>query len=218
MRPVFAEYCAGSALPSLISNTPVGTLSGGQEDKAGPGPLSPGRTGPAGPGRTDQLPDLDNLAWLEQYLRSYRGAVLVVSHDRYFLDTLAEVIYELERGSLTRYTGNYTRFVQQKAEAVEQQSKEYKRQQREIARMEEFVRRNIAAKDTTRRAQSRLKALEKMERLERPVKETRTSVSFNISRPSGQEVLKAEDLCIGYPWLTLASGLNFEINRGERVA
>ena len=199
-------------------NTPVGTLSGGQKTRLALARCLLGEPDLLVLDEPTNFLDLDNLAWLEQYLRSYRGAVLVVSHDRYFLDTLAEVIYELERGSLTRYTGNYTRFVQQKAEAVEQQSKEYKRQQREIARMEEFVRRNIAAKDTTRRAQSRLKALEKMERLERPVKETRTSVSFNISRPSGQEVLKAEDLCIGYPGLTLASGLNFEINRGERVA
>jgi ATP-binding cassette subfamily F protein 3 len=199
-------------------NVPVGTLSGGQKTRLALARCLLGEPDLLILDEPTNYLDLDNLAWLEQYLRSFRGAVLVVSHDRYFLDALAEVIYELERGSLTRYTGNYTRFVQQKAEAVEQQLKEYNRQQGEIARMEDFVRRNIAAKDTTRRAQSRLKTLEKMERLERPVKEIRASIFFKISRPSGQEVLQVEDLCIGYPGLALARGLNFEIGRGERVA
>jgi len=161
--------------------------------------------------------DMDNLTWLEQYLQSYRGAVLVVSHDRYFLDTLVKTVYELDSGGITRYTGNYTSFVRQKTEIQEQQLKAYKKQQEEIARMEEFVRRNIAAKDTTKRAQSRLKTLEKMERVARPGKERRVKVSFNVNRPSGREVLQVCDLTIGYPGMVLARGLNFEINRGERV-
>jgi ATP-binding cassette subfamily F protein 3 len=199
-------------------NTPVGTLSGGQKTRLALARCLLGEPDLLILDEPTNYLDLDNLAWLEQYLRSYRGAVLVVSHDRYFLDTLAEVIYELERGAITCYTGNYTRFVQQKAEAVQQQIKDFNRQQAEIARMEEFVRRNIAAKDTTRRAQSRLKVLEKMERLDKPVKEIRASVSFSVSRASGREVLQAEDLCIGYPGLILARSLNFEITRGERVA
>jgi ATP-binding cassette subfamily F protein 3 len=199
-------------------NIPVGTLSGGQKTRLALARCLLGDPDLLILDEPTNYLDLDNLAWLEQYLRSYRGAVLVVSHDRYFLDALAGVIYELERGVITRYTGNYTRFVQQKAEALEQQIKDYNRQQGEIARIEEFVRRNIAAKDTTRRAQSRLKTLEKIDRLERPVQEIRASVSFGISRTSGQEVFQGEDLSIGYPGITLARNLNFEISRGDRLA
>lgn len=162
--------------------------------------------------------DMDNLAWLEQYLQSYRGAVLLVSHDRYFLDTLVKTIYELDSGSITRYTGNYTRYVRQKTEIQEKQLKAYKKQQEEIARMEEFVRRNIAAKDTTKRAQSRLKRLDKMERLTRPGKERQVNVFFGINHPSGREVLQVRDLAIGYPGVALAGNIHFAIHRGERVA
>jgi ATP-binding cassette subfamily F protein 3 len=161
---------------------------------------------------------MDNLAWLEQYLQSFRGAVLVVSHDRYFLDALVKVVYELDGAGLTRYAGNYTGFVRQKAVMLEQRWKEYNRQQAEISRLEDFVRRNIAARDTVGRAKSRQKVLEKMERLERPGKERRVGLSFSAGRPSGRDVLQASDLAIGYPGLVLARGLDFAISKGDRVA
>jgi len=198
--------------------TPVDTLSGGQKTRLALARCLLGEPDLLILDEPTNYLDMDNLAWLEQYLQSYRGAVLVVSHDRYFLDALAKIIYELTPAGLTRYTGNYSAFVQQKAVLLEQQLKDYNRQQGEIARQEEFVRRNIAAKDTTRRAQSRLKALEKMERLERPGKERRVALSFNAARPSGLEVLQAGNLGIGYADLALVSNLNFQINRGERVA
>lgn len=199
-------------------NTPVTSLSGGQKTR-----LALARCLLADPGLlildepTNYL-DMDNMAWLEQYLQSYRGTVLTVSHDRFFLDAIMKVIYELSRGKITRYPGNYTSFVLQKDEATEQQIKDYNRQQSEIARMEDFIRRNMAAKDTVGRARSRQKALDKIDRLERPAQERRVAVSFGINRASGQEVLQVSDLAIGYSGSILASGLNFEISRGERLA
>jgi len=198
-------------------DTPVNILSGGQKTRLALARCLLGAPDILILDEPTNYLDMDNLAWLEQYLQSYRGAVLAVSHDRYFLDALTKVIYDLDNGGITRYTGNYTGFIRQKKELQEQQLKAYKKQQEEIARTEEFVRRNIAAKDTTRRAQSRLKTLEKMERVTRPEKERRVKVSFNVARLSGQEVLKARDLAIGYPGKVLTGGLNFEINKGERV-
>lgn len=198
-------------------HTPVNILSGGQKTR-----LALARCLLRAPDLlildepTNYL-DMDNLAWLEQYLQTYRGALLLVSHDRYFLDALVKVTYELTNGELTRYSGNYTDFVRQKADLQEQQWKAYKKQQEEISRMEEFVRRNMAAKDTTGRAQSRLKTLEKMERLNQPDKERHVRVSFTVERLSGREVFKAGGLTVGYPGAVLAAGLNFVINRGERV-
>lgn len=198
-------------------HTPVNILSGGQKTR-----LALARCLLRAPDLlildepTNYL-DMDNLAWLEQYLQTYRGALLLVSHDRYFLDALVKVTYELTNGELTRYSGNYTDFVRQKADLQEQQWKAYKKQQEEISRMEEFVRRNMAAKDTTGRAQSRLKTLEKMERLNQPDKERHVRVSFTVERLSGREVFKASGLTVGYPGAVLAAGLNFVINRGERV-
>jgi ATP-binding cassette subfamily F protein 3 len=198
--------------------TPVNTLSGGQKTRLALARSLLGEPDLLILDEPTNYLDMDNLAWLEVHLKTYRGAVLVVSHDRYFLDALVKIIYELTPSGLTRYTGNYSAFIQQKALQLEQQLKDYNRQQGEIARQEEFVRRNIAAKDTTRRAQSRLKALEKMERLERPGKERRVALSFNVTRPSGVEVLQSANLGIGYEGLVLTSGLDFQINRGERVA
>lgn len=199
-------------------STPVNTLSGGQKTRLALARCLLGEPDLLILDEPTNYLDMDNLAWLEQYLKSYRGAVLVVSHDRYFLDALVKIIYELTPAGLTRYTGNYSSFIQQKAALLEQQLKDYNRQQAEITRQEEFVRRNIAAKDTTKRAQSRLKALEKMERLERPGKERRVALSFNVTRPSGIEVLQVVNLGIGYAGQTLVQGIDFQINRGERAA
>ena len=112
--------------------------------------------------------DFKTIMWLEDYLRSYKGAVLIVSHDRYFLDRLCTSICEIERGTLTRYKGNYTAFVRQREESDARREKEYEMQQKQIAQMEDYVARNLVRASTTKMAQSRRKQLEKMERIEKP--------------------------------------------------
>lgn len=162
--------------------------------------------------------DMDTLAWLEGFLKRYSGAILMVSHDRQFLDELANVTVELERGRTTRYEGNYSRYLEQKAVALERQEKLYSRQQEEIARQEDFVRRNIARATTSSRARSRQKMLERIERIEKPDADLkRAQFTFGVVRPSGRVVLTTKDLSIGYGPKVLAKNINLQLLRGERV-
>lgn len=164
--------------------------------------------------------DIDTLSWLEQYLRSYSGAMVIVSHDRYFLDATVTSIVEIERHAATRYTGNYSRFMELKAAAFAQQLKLYDQQRKELSRMEDFVQRNIARASTTRRAQSRQKAMERIERLEKPGSLRQASFSFTTERRSGKEVLRAIN-CSAAPKQEMDSlfrNVTFEVRRGERLA
>src|SRR5699024_9983788 len=139
--------------------------------------------------------DLETLSWLEDYLISYPGAILVVSHDRYFLDAIVQTIYEIERTKATRYTGNYTRFIELKAAEFESKMKQYEKQQMDISAMEEFVQRNIARASTSNRAKSRRKALDRMERIDRPKGTLRKAqFRFEVERMSGKKVLETKNL------------------------
>lgn len=198
--------------------TPVNTLSGGQKTRLALARMLLLRPSVLVLDEPTNYLDIETLAWLEQHLKSYPGAILAVSHDRYFLDQLAQAVYELEFGRLTRYPGNYTRFMQLKEEQVQQQNKLYNKQQDEIARLEEFVRRNIARASTTARAKSRQKMLEKIDRVEKPATQQSARFSFNVHRQGAMEVLKIKDMSIGYRGTPLARQITFEITRGERVA
>lgn len=164
--------------------------------------------------------DIETLGWLEQYLRTYSGAMVIVSHDRYFLDAIVTQIVEIERHTSTRYTGNYTRYMELKAADFERKLKMYEQQQKEIARMEEFVQRNIARASTTRRAQSRRNALERIERLEKPGTLRQASFSFTTERRSGKEVLQVYDASAAPSsgMEPLFRNVSLEVKRGERVA
>ncbi len=164
--------------------------------------------------------DIQTLTWLEQYLRSYAGAMVIVSHDRYFLDATVTSIVEIERHQATRYTGNYSRFMDLKAAAFAQQLKLYEQQRKEISRMEDFIQKNIVRASTTRRAQSRRNALERIERLEKPNALKQASFSFSTERRSGKEVLRLIR-CSAAPnaeMSPLFRNVSFEVKRGERVA
>ncbi|MCF8566351.1 ABC-F family ATP-binding cassette domain-containing protein [Alicyclobacillus tolerans] len=209
----------GLSFPAEMHQLSVESLSGGQKTR-----LSLARLLAMQPDLlvldepTNYL-DTDTLSWLEDYLQSYDGAVLVVSHDRYFLDKVATALYELENGQTARYTGNYSDFIEQKAARQEQEQKRYEAQQKDIARMEEFVQRNIVRASTTKRAQSRRKLLERMERIERPSANVpKLALNFECARTSGKDVLSVQDAVLGYPGKRLAGPLNLEVHRGQRVA
>lgn len=163
--------------------------------------------------------DIKTLAWLEQFLQSYQGAVLVVSHDRYFLDAVVAKIVEIEYGRSYIYKTNYSGFIDIKAQQQESQLKLYEQQQEEVARAKEFVQRNIVRASTTKRAQSRQKALEKMEPMDAPAARQRNIYfSFQVARPSGKDVLQVANLDIGYADLKLARNISFNVERGESIA
>lgn len=166
--------------------------------------------------------DFKTIMWLEEYLKNYRGAVLIVSHDRYFLDRLCTSICEIERGVLKRYKGNYSAFVRQREENDTRQEKEYEQQQKQIAKMEDYVARNLVRASTTKMAQSRRKQLEKIERIEKPFHEEKhAKISFTYAIEPPIEVLKVKNIDIsvgeGAGRKTLVNDVSFEVRRGEKV-
>ena len=166
--------------------------------------------------------DFKTIMWLEDYLRTYRGAVLIVSHDRYFLDRLCTSICEIERGTLTRYRGNYSAFVRLREENDARREKEYELQQKQIAKMEDYVARNLVRASTTKMAQSRRRQLEKIERIEKPFHDTKSAkIHFTYAAEPPIDVLKVNNIDIsvgeGTKRKTLLSNVSFEVRRGEKV-
>ena len=163
--------------------------------------------------------DIDTIEWLEGYLKKYSGAVVIVSHDRYFIDQIATTVYEIEYRKCTKYKGNYSDYMDQKAVSYASLMKQYEKQQKEISKMEDFISRNIVRASTTKRAQSRRKLLDKKERIEIPkINDKSIGITFEIDRRSGNDVLKVEDLTVGYPDQIISDHLDFQINRLDRVA
>lgn len=166
--------------------------------------------------------DFKTIMWLEDYLRSYRGAVLIVSHDRYFLDRLCTSICEIERGTLTRYKGNYSAFVRQREENDARRLKEYEMQQKQIAKLEDYVAKNLVRASTTKMAQSKRKQLEKMEVIEKPFHDTKTAkINFTYAVEPPIDVLKVKGVDIsvgeGSSHKTLVDQIDFEVRRGEKI-
>ncbi|WP_304676415.1 ABC-F family ATP-binding cassette domain-containing protein [uncultured Lactobacillus sp.] len=162
--------------------------------------------------------DLDTLDWLEAFLKNYQGAIITVSHDQYFLDHLANQIFELNFGKLTTFKGNYSQYVKERELMDNQQEAAYEKQQEKIKKEEEFIQKNLVRASTTKRAQSRRKALDKMERIKPPKHKQKVRINFISDRPSGKEVLIAKDLTIGYPDKTMVSDIDFQVNKNDRVA
>ena len=162
--------------------------------------------------------DMENVAWLENYLSSYNGAIVIVSHDRYFIDKVVNVVYNLEFGKLKKYVGNYSNFLRQYEEDYEKNLKEYVSQQKDIKRLEEFVQKNIARSSTSKMAKSRQKVLDKMEIIDNPRKDDKAAnIEFRIKEQSGRDVLIINDLQVGYEE-QVGQKYNFSVYKGDRLA
>lgn len=163
--------------------------------------------------------DIETLSWLETYLKGYEGAILIVSHDRYFLDQVVSIVYEVSRHRVTKYTGNYSAYLDEKAKTYERDVKMFERQQDEKAKLEDFIQKNIARASTTKMAQSRRKMLERTEWMDSPDgNEKSASFGFTIERQSGNDVLSIDSLTVGYGDKQISSGISLRTFREDRIA
>lgn len=166
--------------------------------------------------------DFKTLNWLENYLvESYKGSLLIVSHDRYFLDKTVDNMFELQHGKLESYSGNYSKYLVLREERRELQQKQYEAQQLEIAQMETYIEKNIARASTSASAKSRVKALENMEIIEKPDSDIKQiKLKFDIIKEPYKDVLIVDklDVSVGDELITLCSNINLHVRRGEKIA
>ncbi len=163
--------------------------------------------------------DFKTLQWLEDYLVSYKGAILMVSHDRYFLDKCVNEIAEVFKGTLKRYKGNYSEFVVTKATNLATMEKEYEKQQNEIAALKDYIARNGVRASTAKSAKSRQNTLDKMEILEKPSDYTKTiKLKFDYKTEPVKDILDVKNLSLKIGGNTLFENINLHIMRGEKIA
>ncbi len=209
----------GLKFHSYDYSTKISALSGGQKTRLALGKLLLTKPDILILDEPTNHLDIETLSWLEQFLQGYKGAILIVSHDRYFLDKIVNQIYEINNTKITKYIGNYTAYLEQKAKNYERELKLYEKQQEEIARLEDFIQRNLARASTTKRAQSRRKQLERIERINRPQGDGKSAFfGFQIERQSGNDVLMIQDLSVGYKNKPVCRGISFRVTRGESIA
>ncbi|RIO89972.1 ABC transporter ATP-binding protein [Staphylococcus haemolyticus] len=162
--------------------------------------------------------DLETTKWLEDYLKYFKGAIVIISHDRYFLDKIVTQIYDVALGDVKRYVGNYEQFIEQRDNYYESRMQEYERQQDEIKRLETFVEKNITRASTSGMAKSRRKTLEKMERIDKPMLDARSAnIQFGFDRNTGNDVMHIRNLEIGYD-APITSPINIEVTKGDHIA
>lgn len=162
--------------------------------------------------------DVETITWLEGYIQNYSGALLIISHDRYFLDKIVNEVYEMSQGTLHHFTGNYTDYTKKKDQLVDQEWKEYEKQQAKIQKLQTFVDKNIVRASTTKQAQARRKQLEKMDKLQKPTGDSKSArFSFSPKSKSGNNVLNVANAAVGYTSV-LAEPVNLDVKRHQAIA
>ncbi|HDX9707435.1 TPA: ABC-F family ATP-binding cassette domain-containing protein [Bacillus thuringiensis] len=210
---------SGLGFPVETHQTTISTLSGGQKTRLALGKLLLTKPDLLILDEPTNHLDVETLTWLEQYLQGYPGAILIVSHDRYFLDKLVTQVYEISNKESRRFVGNYSKYLDLKSALYDQEMKRYEKQQDEIAKLEDFVQKNIARASTTKRAQSRRKQLDRMELLTRPLGDSKSaSFHFDIEKQSGNDVLQVKDATIGYEEDPIIEHVTMRLTRGDSVA
>lgn len=210
---------SGLGFPVETHQTTISTLSGGQKTRLALGKLLLTKPDLLILDEPTNHLDIETLTWLEQYLQGYPGAILIVSHDRYFLDKLVTQVYEISNKESRRFVGNYSKYLDLKSALYEQEMKRYEKQQDEIAKLEDFVQKNIARASTTKRAQSRRKQLDRMGLLTRPLGDSKSaSFHFDIEKQSGNDVLQVNDATIGYDGNPIIEHVTMRLTRGDSVA
>lgn len=161
--------------------------------------------------------DMETTAWLEDYLKFFSGAIIIISHDRYFLDKIVTQVYDVALGEVKHYNGNYAKYVQLRDRYYEKRMAEYERQQSEIKRLETFVEKNITRASTSGMAKSRRKILERMERIEKPMLDAKSAnIQFDFERNTGNDVMHVQNLEIGYT-TPITQPISLEISKGDRI-
>lgn len=199
----------------------VNTLSGGQKTRVSLGKLLLSKPDIIMLDEPTNHLDMDSISWLENYLLNYSGAVLIVAHDRYFLDKIVSKIIEIDNGDCTVFSGNYTDYASKKAILRNMKLKEYLNQQRDIKHQEEVIAKlkQFNREKSIKRAESREKMLDKIEVVDKPVElNAKMNIKLEPSVVSGNDVLTVTDLTKSFDGNTLFNNINFEIKRGERVA
>lgn len=208
----------GLNFSSMGYDTKISSLSGGQRTRMALGKLLLTKPDILILDEPTNHLDIETLSWLEQYLQGYNGAILIVSHDRYFLDKVVSQVYEISRRQIRKYPGNYSSYLDQKAANFEREMKQFEKQQEEIAKLQDFIQRNLARASTTKRAQSRRKQLARMDVMDRPLGDEKSaSFGFDIERQSGNEVLNIHSLAIGYEEI-VSENISLRLARGDSIA
>jgi ATPase subunit of ABC transporter with duplicated ATPase domains len=211
------NVAGGLGLHILGMDTPVDKLSGGQRTKVKLARLLLNNPDLLLLDEPTNYLDKEHVDLLTNYLSDYKNSFIVISHDTEFLNRITNVIYNIEFTNLKRYPGNYNTFLKLKDEESKRYIEQYQRQQREISRLEDFVNKNLVRASTTKRAQSRRKQLEKIERLEKPKLLPKPSFSFLFSRESGKLIFESTHMEIGYSY-PIIENLNLKLTKGEKVA
>lgn len=200
-------------------DTPISNLSGGQKTRLALAKLLLEKKDLLILDEPTNHLDIDTLTWLESYLQNYSKALLIVSHDRYFLDKVVQDIYEVSRGAVTHFPGNYSNYLRQKAELIKREWKVYEKQQKKREKLEDFVNKNIVRASTTKRAQARRKQLEKMDPIDKPQNDEKSAhFQFSADRTSGQVVIQTENLAIGYDETPVSKEINLDIRKEDSFA